>query len=309
MNLKQLKYVIVLANTGSFSKAAELLGISQPSLSQYVKKIEQQIGIELFERTGGAVRITDAGRVYIEIGRKILELENQMQNSFLDLSLNKTGSIIVGTSPFRSATLMPAVAADFKKKYPGVHIVVAEMESHELTESAEHGEFDICVTNLPLDNSIFECEMIAEESLVLAVKRKSELDKYLSKQVLYTDEWSYPVIDMKILDDKQFVMLTDNQLMQKILNYVCAEEGISLQKAVVVKSIEAQIEMVKQGVGAALVPTGIIKLTGRDERISYYSFSRKIPKRILGVIYTKGKHISAPVRDLIDIIKKHAISD
>ena len=73
MNTKQLKYVIVLAREGSFSKAAESLGITQPSLSQYVKKIEKEIGLELFDRTGGNLRLTDAGRVYIDAGQKILE--------------------------------------------------------------------------------------------------------------------------------------------------------------------------------------------------------------------------------------------
>lgn len=73
MNAKQFKYVLTLANQGSFSKAAEVLEISQPSLSQYVKKIEQQIGLPLFDRINGVVRLTDAGRLYINTGRKVLE--------------------------------------------------------------------------------------------------------------------------------------------------------------------------------------------------------------------------------------------
>ena len=78
MNMKQLKYVLVLAHEGSFSLAADTLGISQPSISQYIKKIEKEQGVELFDRTSGDVRITDAGRIYIEDGRKILDLEKQM---------------------------------------------------------------------------------------------------------------------------------------------------------------------------------------------------------------------------------------
>ena len=71
MNTKQFQYVLTLAREGSFSKAADTLNITQPSLSQYIKKIEREVGITLFDRTNGDVRITDAGRVYIETARQI----------------------------------------------------------------------------------------------------------------------------------------------------------------------------------------------------------------------------------------------
>ena len=294
MNLKQLRYVIVLANAGSFSKAASILNISQPSLSQYVKKIEQQLGVELFERSNGSVRITEAGRVYIDVGRKILDLEHSMQNRFLDISENKSGTIIVGTSPFRSASFMPEVAADFRQRYPGIHLSISEMETHDLFESAEHGEFDMCITNLPVDDRMFDYKIITEEEIVLAVKKDSELDLKLRNVV--KDK-----IDISSLDNENFVMLTENQLMQKTLDNICTDYNLNLKTAVVVKSIQAQIEMVCSGMGAALVPEGIKKLCAN--RVSYYSLSADIPKRKLAVIYKKDKHLSVPMLDLIEIIK------
>ena len=76
MNTKQLKYGLVLARDGSFSRAANTLNITQPSLSQYIRKIEKELGTELFDRANGDVRLTDAGRVYLEAGRQILDLEH-----------------------------------------------------------------------------------------------------------------------------------------------------------------------------------------------------------------------------------------
>ena len=294
MNLKQLRYVIVLASAGSFSKAASILNISQPSLSQYVKKIEQQLGVELFERTGGSVRITEAGRVYIDVGRKILDLEHSMQNRFLDISENKSGTILVGTSPFRSASFMPEVVSQFKEKYPGIHLVISEMETHDLFEAAEHGEFDMCITNLPVDSRIFDYETIAEEEIVLAVKKDSDLDLKLSS--LSKDR-----VDITTLSGESFVMLTENQLMQKTLDNICTDYNLNLKTSVVVKSIQAQIEMVCNGIGAAIVPEGIKRLCG--SRASYYSLAADIPKRKLAVVYKKDKHLSVPMLDLIEIIK------
>ena len=158
MNTKQLKYVIVLAREGSFSRAAETLGITQPSLSQYIKKIEKEIGLELFDRTNGNLRLTDAGQVYIEAGQKILALERRMESQFSDLSDNRTGTVIIGASPYRTAGMMPAVAREFRRRYPGMHLTVREATTAELAEGLEQGEFDLALTLLPVDERLFAWE-------------------------------------------------------------------------------------------------------------------------------------------------------
>ena len=169
MKTKQLQYVLTLAREGSFSKAANVLNITQPSLSQYIKKIEASVGIDLFDRTNGNVRLTDAGYAYVDLGRKILDLEHQMEVQFSDLSSNRAGSLIVGAAPYRAASMMPLVAQEFQKLYPGMHLVVREGTTSELSEGMEHGEYDLCLTLLPIDDKIFTYEKITEEESVLAV--------------------------------------------------------------------------------------------------------------------------------------------
>ena len=301
MNLKQLKYVIALADAGSFSKAATILNISQPSLSQYIKKIEEQTGAEFFERSNGSVRITDAGRVYIDIGRKILDLEHQMQNSFIDISEHKSGSVIIGTSPFRSASFMPEIVCEFRKKYPGICPVVTEMETHDLLEAAQKGEFDICITNLPVDERVFDYVRVAEEELLVAVRENNSLDKKLSEVCFKNEKSSLPVIDINHLNGENFVMLTENQVMQRILDDMCYDSGVKLSPVVVVKSIEAQIEMVRMDIGAALVPEGIKKIGNKD--IRYYRVSYNLPKRQLAAVYPKNKQLSGVVNDFIQTAK------
>ena len=155
MNTRQLHYVITLAHEGSFSRAADTLNITQPSLSQYIKKIEKQIGLELFDRTNGDVRLTDAGRVYIDTGRKILDLEHRMENSFTDLATYKTGSLIIGAAPYRAASMLPTIARSFQSLHPGMHLVVREGTTAELVDGMEHGEYDLALTLLPIDERLF----------------------------------------------------------------------------------------------------------------------------------------------------------
>lgn len=296
MNTKQFQYVLTLAHEGSFSKAAENLNITQPSLSQYIKKIEQEIGLKLFDRTNGDVRLTDAGRVYIEAGQKILDIEHQMANSLADLSANKTGSLIIGAAPYRAAGMLPAIAEAFRKRHPGMHLIVREGTTAELAEGMEHGEYDLALTLLPLDGRLFQYEKVMEEELILAVP--SSLRPIPTIDV---PERKYPAIDAKVLDDQSMVMLTDTQFMQKQLESLALDLGLRLRTAAVVKSLEAQIEMVKAGVGMALMPSGIVRFCAGSE-VAFYSFRQPLPKREVVVMWRRNRKLSKVAEELKDVI-------
>ena len=297
MNLKQFKYVVVLANEGSFGKAADVLNISQPSLSQYVKNIEKQLGTLLFDRTGGTVKLTEAGHVYIDIGKKMLNLEHYMYGKINDLSEHKSGSIIVGTSPYRSACMMPAFVKRFKELYPGMHVVVEEMTTSQLIEAGEQGQFDFCITMLPVDERIFAYEKIYEEELLIAapleypLPSKSNADNEIS------------TVDFASLNNHPFVMLSKGQLMQQQLENLCDRFDIHLKTAVVVKSLEAQIAMVREGLGLALVPSGT-KQFCKGNDVCFYSLSNPIPSRQVVAMWRHDKHLNMAAQDLIKIIKE-----
>ena len=318
MNTKQLKYVLALAREGSFSRAADTLHISQPSLSQYIKKIEQEIGLPLFERTNGDVRLTDAGRIYLRAGRQILDLEHQMETQFADIAAYKTGSLIVGAGPYRTAGMMPAIARAFQEMRPGMHLVVREGTTTELTEGMQHGEYDLCLTLLPVDERLFRWEKVAEEELVLAVPATfPPLPVTCSSSAL---SWSifaisrrsrvtpaegrrYPAVHTESLEGQAFVMLTDTQFMQKQLEKLAADYRLTLRTAAVVKSLEAQIAMVRSGVGMALVPTGIERFCAPSE-VTFYSFAQSLPKREVVVMWRKDRELSGVAEELKQIIQR-----
>lgn len=298
MNTKQLEYVLVLSREGSFSKAAESLNITQPSLSQYIKKIETEIGLPLFDRTNADVRLTDAGHVYLESGKRILDLEQQMNAKFQDIAEHKSGTLRIGTSPFRSASMMPTVVKHFQSIYPGMHLVIDEMETHELLDGCEHGDFDFCLTMLPVDERVFAYESIVDEELVLAVPA----DASPLSSVSLPDR-KYPAVDTKQLNGLSFIMITESQFMQKALNRLCLDHNLNIRTAAVVKSLEAQIAMVRAGVGVALVPTGIERFCN-DNEVRFYSFTQPLPKRKVVAMWRKDRYLSQAARDLIEAMKK-----
>lgn len=298
MTLKQIHYVLVLANAGSFAKAADELNISQPSLSQYVKKIEQQLGIELFDRSGGTVSLTDAGRVYINAGQKILDLEHQMQGQLNDLAEHKCGTVRIGTSPYRSAAMMPMIASSFQKKYPGMHLVIEEMTSQELIEATERGQFDLCLTMLPVNDRLFQYEKIAEEELILAVP-----NSYPPFSAAALPNRKYPAVDAETLNGQLFVMITEGQWMQQALGNLMTDQNISLRKAAVVKSLEAQIAMVRAGVGMALLPSGIERFCSEGE-VTLYSLRQELPKREVVVMWQKDRQLNRVTKELVLTMKE-----
>ena len=298
MNLKQFKYVLVLSQEGSFSGAAESLNISQPSLSQYVKKIENEIGMPLFDRTGGNVRLTDAGHAYIEAGRRILDIEHQMQARIDDIRENKTGTLQIGTSPFRSASMMPAVAKQFKAKYPGVRLCIHEDGTAALMEGLEHGEYDLCVTMLPVNEQIFGYERILNEELLLAVPSSyPEFERAKS-----VDGQDHKAVDFKAIDGLGYVAITETQFMQKIFDSLCTKYGVRVNTEIVVKSLESQIEMVKAGLGVAMVSGGAVDLC-RDGEVRFYCFKQKMPAREVVAVWRKDVPISKVSRGFIDTLR------
>ena len=296
MNMKQFRYVLVLATEGSFSKAAETLGISQPSLSQYLKKIEKDVHATLFDRGTSEIRLTDAGHAYIDAGRKILDIERQMEGRIADIADYKAGSLIVGISPHRAVCFMPQVIKRFNEIYPGIHIVVEERTGHELLDRTGHGEYDLCITTAPVDPKIFNAQKIMDEEVVLAAPSQYKLE------TAAVPERKYPAVDLKTLNDAPLITLSDTQIMQKLLDDQCTKFGIQYKTAVVCRSIEAQLAMVKAGLGMALVPCGIDKFG--DDGVRYYSIVQQLPLREIVVAYRKEQYLSKPMKDLIEVLKE-----
>ena len=300
MNLKQFKYVLTLANEGTFSKAAEKLNISQPSLSQYVKNIEKEIGATLFERTGSNVRLTDSGKVYIDAGRKILDIERQMSTKIEDISNNKCGTIIVGVSAHRTASIMPSIVKEFKDLYPGYCLTLDERARPLLIDATGNGEFDLCLTTLPVDTKLFNVKTVMYEENVIAVPSGEIADEF-DKKAEKINGRSFPAISVKDLDGLDFAMLSDDRPMQKELKVICDTYSIDLKKTVECISLEALIAMVSSGMGLAFVPQC---MAIESEKVKYFSIKEETKRREIVVITRKNKYLSQPIRDLMTVIEK-----
>lgn len=301
INFRQFQYVLVLAEKKNFSLAAEQLGISQPSLSQYIKKIESEVGMPLFERTSSSVRLTDAGWVYIEAGKKILSIKKQMQNELTDIANYKKGTIRVGISPYRSVHTMPEAVKQFNKLYPGISLVLDERSGEELIDAAEHGEFDICIIKLPIDEKKFNFEHINDEEIVIAVNKQNRLYDILKSKAKVVEGRKFPAVDIKLLHGHEFARLSEYMPMRRITDDIVEKYDLDLKYKVEVSSNEALKTMVYSGICSSFVTSELTSFTQED--IAFFSIQQEIPVRKIGAIYLKNYYISKPISDLIQILK------
>ena len=160
----------------------------------------------------------------------------------------------------------------------------------------EHGEYDLALTLLPIDGRVFNWEKVVEEELILAVP-----SSHPALPATATPDRKHKAVDAKVLQNEKLVMLTDTQFMQKQLQNILIEKKISIQTAAIVKSLEAQIEFVKAGIGMALMPSGIERFCNNGS-VTFYSFIDSLPKREVVVMWQKDRKLSKAAMELKDVI-------
>ena len=140
MNSRQLQYVVTLAEEKNFTKAAKRLIIAQPSLSQYISKLENELGHTLFDRTTTPLRLTVAGELYVEMARRILDMEAQTEKCFNDMQNNQYGRLIIGAAPHRSRCVLAGRIPRLLEKYPNYSIVLREYPYYQMMKSLDNGD-------------------------------------------------------------------------------------------------------------------------------------------------------------------------
>ena len=159
-----------------------------------------------------------------------------------------------------------------------------------------YGEYDLALTLMPIDTRVFDYEPVVEEELILAVP-----NTYPSLITTMVSGRKHPAVDAFVLNGSSMVMLTDAQFMQKQLENLILDYKLKVSTAAIVKSLEAQIEFVKAGVGMALMPSGIERFC-KPAEVTFYSFIAPLPKREVVVMWRKDQKLSKTAEELKEVI-------
>ena len=305
MNLKHFSYITAISKEESISKAAQKLKVSQPSLSQTVKKIEEELGCMIFDRSASPMKITKAGSAVVKASDMMTRIYSEMQKEVADI--NKTGNqtLIVGASPFRSNYIMPGVIKEFNKKYPHVQIRIEEKIKNEMQRVSKEGAVDLAITTLPVDTKVFEYKKMMPEEIVLAIPQAYKINDYLTENCEAVNESNrlFPVIDLAWVKDLDYIMLGEDQSIFKMFNDLCLEAGFEPKKPVVCRNIGTAYSMMEAGVGATVVPYSLIKYADfNKDKVCYYSIKQANYRREMVVIYRRGQYLSDAAKEMLKIL-------
>jgi LysR family hydrogen peroxide-inducible transcriptional activator len=241
MEVHQLRYVCAIADTGNFSRAAERCQITQPSLSQQVLKLEEELGTKLFDRLGRSIRLTEAGRAFIPRARTILEQMEAARSSACDQNTDLRGSVAVGVIPTVAPYLIPSYAARFAKRYSDAKLRIVEETTSVLIEALRDLSIDVAILALPLRHKELELFPIRTEPL-FAVLSKDHPQAHAKSLAL------------KDLRGESFVMLRDGHCFRDLSIDTCTRARITPHIAFESGQFSSLLGMVAAGVGVSLVP-------------------------------------------------------
>jgi LysR family hydrogen peroxide-inducible transcriptional activator len=241
MEVHQLRYVCAIADTGNFSRAAERCQVAQPSLSQQVLKLEEELGVKLFDRLGRSIRLTEAGRAFIPRARVILEQMEAARSSAADKNADLRGSVAVGVIPTVAPYLMPNYTADFAKRYPDAKIRIVEDTTSVLVEGLRDLSIDVAILALPLRHKDLELFPIRTEPLFAVLRRDHPRASAKS-------------LALKDLRGESFVMLRDGHCFRDLSINTCARARITPHIAFESGQFSSLLGMVASGIGVSLIP-------------------------------------------------------
>ncbi|MCQ2522811.1 MAG: LysR family transcriptional regulator [Lachnospiraceae bacterium] len=303
MNTRQLEYIVDVSDTLSFSESAKRLFVSQPSLSQYVKKIEKELGADLFVRTT-PLKLTYEGEIFIRYAKKVLEEENFLQAEMSDISLNNIGMINVGAGPLNSANVLPLVISEFSKKNPKVEINVIEYAETELLPALDRGEMDILLTVVnPQLSENYRIEEMAREEYVLAIPAQMDPNKdtYLAKEGMRVKD--FPIINVNECKNLPYIMQTNMMPAHIIFDNLCRKEGFIPTVKTRCKNIYTAIKLAATGLGACFIPSSVVDTVNYD--LHFYRIEGNDSDRVVKLVYRKSMNLSPIQKEFVDLISKY----
>ncbi len=303
MNHREMEYVIVIAQEKNLSKAAERLFISQPALSRFLGKLENELGTPLFERKNRQYVPTMAGELYLDTARKILRLQQQFDAELKSLIQTSRGVISMGITPGRGHTLLPHVLPAFREYFPDYEIQVYEENVETLEQYLMNGTIEVAFFTMleqaRLEQKHYTCELLSREELVICTPRKGNYELLAKNE----PGRRYPWIDLKYLENDCFLTLKKNMRLGQFAAAILEKYQIE-PRVVELSTIDTALALVARQYGVAFASGYKIEEHECANDISVFSFGDQPELWDLVAAYKNDAQLKQPVRQLIRLVSE-----
>lgn len=301
------KYVYEVYKERSFTKAAQNLYISQPSLSARIKKIEEIIGEPLFDRSTTPLQLTEVGKVYIEAAEEITQIEQRVENYINDLAGLKTGNLAVGASTLFAAYVVPSLITQFNQKFPDVHIQLIEGNTAELEEMLGSNALDFVIDNYHYDSILYNKELYCEENILLAVPKHFAVNEELGMyQLSYKNiknknylNQKYPAVPLGRFADLPFIMLTQGNDTRTRGDRLCRNVGFKPNIVLEFNQQSTAYMASSTQLGATFISDILVSQLPTFENLVYYKLDGEEAKRKVFFYYKTHKYKTRVMEEFI----------
>lgn len=292
MTLQQLEYAVAVAQWGSFVTAAEKCFVTQPTLSMQVKKLEEEAGLTLFDRSRQPVALTDAGKIFIEQARVVLREQKRLREVVSSVKGDIAGELRIGIIPTVAPYLLPLFANTFTERFPDVRLVINELTTDAIIHALREESIDCGIMATPLSEPQLNERPLFNEPFVAYLSRKSPL---WSKRTLRADE----------INSADVWLLADGHCMRNQVLQLCAmrkekasEQRLNYQSG----SLETLRRMVDLGHGMTVLPwLAVASLTAKQlEAVRY--FRTPEPVREISIVTHRAQLKKALIDKLAETV-------
>lgn len=301
------KYVYEVYKERSFTKAAQNLYISQPSLSARIKKIEEIIGEPLFDRSTTPLQLTEVGKVYIEAAEEITQIEQRVENYINDLAGLKTGNLAVGASTLFAAYVVPSLITQFNQKFSDVHIQLIEGNTAELEEMLGSNALDFVIDNYHYDSILYNKELYCEENILLAVPKHFAVNEELGMyQLSYKNiknknylNQKYPAVPLGRFADLPFIMLTQGNDTRTRGDRLCRNVGFKPNIVLEFNQQSTAYMASSTQLGATFISDILVSQLPTFENLVYYKLDGEEAKRKVFFYYKTHKYKTRVMEEFV----------
>ncbi|MGO9514912.1 MAG: LysR substrate-binding domain-containing protein [Steroidobacteraceae bacterium] len=291
MNLKDLKYLVALADTGHFGRAAERTFVSQPTLSAQLKKLEEYLGVKLVERQPKNVQLTEVGKQIVARARRMLNEGDEI----IALARNNAdplgGRLKLGLIPTIGPYLLPRVMQKIRKALPHLGLMLYEHQTEPLLKRLRDGELDLGVMALPVAQEGLQSRVLYEEAFTVALPNNHPLA-------------SKSTIKVPDLKGQTLLLLEDGHCLRDQALEVCSRVDIREAEDFRATSLETLRQMVVAGLGITLLPELAVESPfGSQRGLTVRQFAKPAPRRTVGAVWRKSTTRAAAIGAVCDVLE------
>ena len=276
MELHQLRYFCAVAETGSFSRAAEQSHVSQPSLSQQIIKLEEELGARLFDRLGRSVRLTELGKIFLPRARAVLRELEAAKGDVVERKDFVGGPVTVGVIPTVGPYFLPRVLTSFSRKFPQVRFTVVEEITPVLLDRLRAGAIDVAILALPIRGHEFETKPLLTERLFAALPKNHRLAKRTA-------------LSLRDLRSEPFLLLRDGHCFRDTAVAACDRARLHPQVIFESGQFSSLVSLVGAGMGVSIVPEMAVE---RKSPCRYVHIADEQATRTIGTVVLRGRSLT-----------------